>query len=148
MRGELASLFGVLALPLDKWARTIGYYRLATETWKTISPEDQTNYLAFCAGVNDYVSSLTLLPPEFYIAGLQNNVPPWHPTDVLGLLACLNLGMTWDWGADLIREFHKMESDELKDFAEEIAPFHSQYLYNLVTVLDDDDLRRLDKWSD
>ena len=34
--GELASMFGADALPLDKFSRTIGYKRIAEKTWATL----------------------------------------------------------------------------------------------------------------
>lgn len=48
---------------------------------------------------------------------------------------------------DFVREGYKMESDELREFAEKIAPFVGDHLHNLVTILDNDDLIRLGKWS-
>lgn len=47
-----------------------------------------------------------------------------------------------------MREVNKMESEELRLLADELTPYTSNYLVNLVTVLDDNDLHRLGKWSD
>lgn len=41
-----------------------------------------------------------------------------------------------------------MESEELAQLADELTPYTSNYLVNLVTVLDDSDAKRLGKWSD
>ena len=41
-----------------------------------------------------------------------------------------------------------MESEELRLLAEELTPFTSNYLVNLVTILDDDDVKRMGKWSE
>lgn len=41
-----------------------------------------------------------------------------------------------------------MESEELREWAEELTPFTSNYLVNLVTVLDDSDVKRMGKWSE
>lgn len=41
-----------------------------------------------------------------------------------------------------------MESEELNILAEELTPFTSNYLINMVTVLDESDVRRMGKWSD
>jgi hypothetical protein len=41
-----------------------------------------------------------------------------------------------------------MESEELNILADELTPFTSNYLINMVTVLDDSDVRRMGKWSD
>ena len=37
--GRLSEIFGPDALQLDKFARTIGYRRIATETWKTLDAQ-------------------------------------------------------------------------------------------------------------
>jgi len=41
-----------------------------------------------------------------------------------------------------------MESEELANLAEELTPFTSNYLINMVTVLDDSDVKKMGKWSD
>ena len=41
-----------------------------------------------------------------------------------------------------------MEGEELREWAEELTPFTSNYLVNLVTVLDDSDVKRMGKWSE
>jgi acyl-homoserine lactone acylase PvdQ len=38
--GRMAEIFGDEALPLDQFARTIGYRRIAEQTWNTLSKED------------------------------------------------------------------------------------------------------------
>jgi acyl-homoserine lactone acylase PvdQ len=35
--GELSEVFGADALPIDRFSRTIGYKRIATETWSMMS---------------------------------------------------------------------------------------------------------------
>lgn len=37
--GRLSELFGPDAVQLDKFSRTLGYRRIATETWKTLDAE-------------------------------------------------------------------------------------------------------------
>lgn len=39
--GRLSELFGEVALPLDKYFRTVGFRKIAAETWKTFSDEDK-----------------------------------------------------------------------------------------------------------
>jgi len=41
-----------------------------------------------------------------------------------------------------------MENEELRLLAEELTPFTSNYLVNMVTVLDDSDVKRMGKWSE
>ena len=39
------------------------------------------------------------------------------------------------------REISKLENEELSVLAEELTPYTKEYMYNLVTVLDEADLR-------
>lgn len=41
-----------------------------------------------------------------------------------------------------------MESEELSNLADELTPFTRNYMNNMVTVLDDSDVRKMGKWSD
>lgn len=88
------------------------------------------------------------MPPEFYVFGLHNKIKPWHPIDSLANIILINLSLTWDWAQDFTREVNKMESEELRILAEELTPFTKNYLINMVTVLDDNDVHRMGKWSD
>jgi len=102
--GELSEVFGPDALPIDKFSRTLGYKRIATETWDQMPESQRSIYYAYCGGVNDFINSVSLidgsaklLPPEFYIFGLQNKIKPWHPIDSLANVLLINFSLTWDW---------------------------------------------------
>ena len=60
----------------------------------------------------------------------------------------MHMGITWDWLNDLVRDIHKMESQELMELSEQLTPFSSHYLHNLVTILDDDDLKQMGRYSE
>lgn len=53
--GRLSEFFGEQALPLDKYFRTIGFRKIAAETWKTFSNEDKAMFQAYSDGVNDFI---------------------------------------------------------------------------------------------
>ena len=57
--------------------------------------------------------SAKILPPEFYLLGIQNEIKPWLPTDSVGFMFVMHLALTWDWVADLTREFNKINNEEL-----------------------------------
>ena len=102
--GELSEIFGPDALPIDKFARTIGYKRIATETWNLMSKDEKVIFESYCKGVNDFIESVSLsegsarlLPPEFYVFGLADKIKPWHPIDSLANIVMINLSLTWDW---------------------------------------------------
>lgn len=60
----------------------------------------------------------------------------------------IKFSLTWDWPKDFMREILKSESPELAELADELVPYTAEYLHNLVTVLEEADLRRMGKWSD
>ena len=77
-------------MPLDKFARTLGYHRIATETWNSLPADHKANLQAYSDGVNDFITnvrigegSAMLLPPEFYLFSLADKIEPWTPVDSL-----------------------------------------------------------------
>ena len=70
------------------------------------------------------------------------------PTDSLGMMLLMHLGLSWDWVSDLTREFNKINDDELSEIAEQLSPFTKQYLNNVVTILRDEDLKESGFWSE
>jgi acyl-homoserine lactone acylase PvdQ len=143
-------------LSIDKFARTLGYRRIAEDTWKTLTANEKKLFQAYADGVNDFVkgvkfswiSSAKLLPPEFYAFDLADKIEPWTPIDSLGILNLIKFSLTWDWPKDFMREILKSESPELAELADELVPYTAEYLHKLVTVLEEEDLRRMGKWSE
>ena len=78
---------------------------------------------------------------------LADKIEPWTPVDCLANLNLIKFSLTWDWPKDFIREVVKMENSEMAELADELIPYTAEYLINLVTVLEDDDLKRMGKWS-
>ena len=120
-----------------------------------MNAEDRSVWQSYSDGVNDFINnvrfsadgSAKVLPPEFYMFGLTE-VQPWHPVHSLAQVKLISFSLTWDWAQDFMREVLKMENPELADLADQMTPFSAEYLHNMVTVLDDDDLRRMGKYSD
>lgn len=143
-------------MSIDKFALTLGYRRIAEETWKTLTANEKKLFQAYADGVNDFVkgvkfswiSSAKLLPPEFYAFDLADKIEPWTPIDSLGILNLIKFSLTWDWPKDFMREILKSESPELAELADELVPYTAEYLHKLVTVLEEEDLRRMGKWSE
>ena len=63
--GTLAELLGPGALAADVELRTIGIRRAAVRSMAVLSGEGRAAAEAYAKGVNAYVASLTLLPPEY-----------------------------------------------------------------------------------
>ena len=84
------------------------------------------------------------MPPEFYAFGLSDLSiwRPWHPTDSIALIKYKSFYLTWNWMHDLGRETLRQKHPDLAEFAEEINPFKSEDFIDMLTILEDDDLRK------
>jgi penicillin amidase len=89
--GRLSEAFGDKTVGIDEFARTLGYRKIAQEAWEHLHETgDQISIdilTAYAEGVNDFIdtvnfsgegASARLLPPEFYITGL-NHMERWTP---------------------------------------------------------------------
>lgn len=155
--GRVAELFGPDVLDLDKFSRTMGYRRLGEQMWHTHSAGEQAWMQAYADGVNDFVKSIKLagdgsahlLPPEFYLFGLDKKEwEPWTPIDSMAIMKMMELSLTWDWTQDYTREVQKMENPELAELVDLIMPYTQANMGPMVTILDDDDVKRMGQWSD
>jgi len=79
-RGELAELFGPIALPTDRVLRRLGFRRDAERDLASISAEGRQVLEAYTAGVNAYVARHRR-PLEFVL--LWSRPRPWSPVDTL-----------------------------------------------------------------
>src|SRR3989441_2624602 len=79
-RGELAELFGPIALPTDRVLRRLGFRRDAERDLASISAEGRQVLDAYAAGVNAYVARHRR-PIEFVL--LWSRPRAWSPVDTL-----------------------------------------------------------------
>jgi penicillin amidase len=54
-QGRVAELFGEKAISIDRFSRTIGFTKIATETWNSLSQEQKDLLTVYTDGVNDFV---------------------------------------------------------------------------------------------
>jgi penicillin amidase len=81
-QGRLAEIIGKPALASDRFARVLGYERLARAALAQLSPEGRAAVDAYTAGVNAWLTSHSgTLPPEFI--ALRYTPEPWRPEDCL-----------------------------------------------------------------
>jgi penicillin amidase len=95
-QGRLAEIAGADLVGVDKFIRTLGFYRLAASSFSVMSPETQAYYQAYADGVNAFLTSHKgRLPPEFLILG--DDPEPWTPPDsiVWGKLMSLQLSSNY-----------------------------------------------------
>ncbi len=88
--GRMSELFGAQSLPLDEWARTIGFSRIADQMWNKAGAHTREVLTAFCSGINAYLRDhRTHLGFEFDALGLAPE--DWKPQD------CLVIGRLMSW---------------------------------------------------
>ena len=84
-----------------------------------------------------------LLPPEFYAFGISDlsQWRPWSPIDSLALVKYKSYYLSWNWMGDLARESILQAHPDLAELADDIVPFKSDDFVNLVTIIDEEDLK-------
>jgi penicillin amidase len=80
-RGELSEVFGEAAYETDLHQRTIGFARRADV--RALTPAARAASQRYIDGVNAYIASAKVLPPEFVILRLQPR--PWTLEDCLAI---------------------------------------------------------------
>ena len=79
--GELAELFGALALPLDKRNRLHRFRNRARVVSARLTPVEKAVSAAYAAGVNAGLQSLSVRPFEYLL--LRSDPQRWEPEDSL-----------------------------------------------------------------
>ncbi len=108
--GELAEVFGPLALDSDRESRRLRLRRIAEEAYLTLPAADRAAMAAYARGVNAYITShYGNLPVEFTLAGYQPR--PWSVVD--SLLICLHMfrDLTSTWRDDLLKRDMMKDGD-------------------------------------
>jgi penicillin G amidase len=101
-QGRLSEIFGSFALPADRYVRTLGLYRLATQSLPHLKPETREILDAYAAGVNAYLSDREApLPPEFLF--LVHEPEPWTAADSVVMIKLLALGLSGNATRELSR---------------------------------------------
>ncbi len=81
--GELAELFGEVAVETDVRQRRLGFARRAAADEGRLDSGSAAMVEAYCAGVNAWLDSRRVLPPELVVLGHRPR--PWRPVDVLAI---------------------------------------------------------------
>lgn len=131
--GHLAEVMGAAFKETDRWHRVIGFKPLAQRIYQTL-PEDQQLVLqAYARGVNQAMSELNVLPPEFLLLGYQP--ARWTPED--SLLVILGMEEDLTWTADKERRNTIMEAalpvSVRAFFTPELDPYTDQLLHGQKT---------------
>ncbi len=89
--GRLSEALGQATLSTDRFLRALGIYALAEQSLANLDPESIAALDAYAAGVNAWLATDPVLPPEFLV--LRVDPEPWRPADSLvwGRLMALQL---------------------------------------------------------
>jgi penicillin G amidase len=122
-RGELAEIFGKLALEEDKRHRRLGFGRVAEAQVLACNPEFRAALEAYARGVNLYIDSLDekTLPVEFRI--LKYRPTPWGPGDSLAIGCLMSESLSTSWRNDIARtSMPEIPAGKLKELMPERSP--------------------------
>ncbi|MBO9318733.1 MAG: penicillin acylase family protein, partial [Chloroflexus sp.] len=79
--GRLSEIFGETTLRTDTFLRTLGVARAAQKALASLDRATVELLESYAAGVNAFLATNPVLPPEFLILGVQP--APWQPVDSL-----------------------------------------------------------------
>jgi len=95
-QGRIAEIAGPDVVGVDRFIRTLDFYRLSESSFAALSPWAQARLQAYADGVNAFLETHeNALPPEFLILG--DKPEPWKPADSLvwGKLMSLQLSSNY-----------------------------------------------------
>ena len=102
--GRLSELFGAGQLSTDEFIRTMGWYAVAQQEYKLLSPSGKATLIAYSDGVNAYMKthSGAKASVEYALLGLQTSYTPyaWTPVDSIAWLKAL----AWDLRGDNLQD--------------------------------------------
>ena len=100
--GQLAELFGTVALDSDRFIRVLGFSRVAQREAETLDDETRRLVEAYVGGVNAFIDQhVGNLPIEFTILRLRPR--PWTVADVIVWGKMMALQLAHNWREELVR---------------------------------------------
>jgi penicillin amidase len=118
--GRVSEVLGPAGLEADRFLRTLGIRRVAEANLRHYDPETRRLLDAYTAGVNAFLATKPVLPPEFWI--LRASPEPWTPADSVASAKM----MAWDLGGNWRNELLRMQlaktlsSSRIQEF---LAPY-------------------------
>ena len=99
--GRLAEIVGPGGLETDRFLRTLGVRRSAEANLRTLDSETRRLLDAYAAGVNAFIASDPVLPPEFWLTGARPE--PWMPADSVAWIKMMAWDLGGNWRNELLR---------------------------------------------
>ena len=101
-QGRMSEFAGPDLLKVDKFMRTIGFYREAESSVAALSPVAQKRFQAYADGVNAFLEThRSALPVEFLLSGA--NPEPWKPADSLVWTKLMALQLSHNYEFEALR---------------------------------------------
>jgi penicillin G amidase len=129
--GRLAEILGELAVPLDRWLRILGLYRVAEQEICLLDRSAYQALEAYSSGVNSRIQQKRL-PLEFNL--LRYQPEPWTIVDSLGWAKMMAWNLSGNWEAELTRAqivnklgpdlAQSLEPDDMGELCTIISPDH------------------------
>ncbi len=101
-QGRMSEFAGADLLNVDRFMRTLGFYREAEASFAALSPLAQKRLQVYADGINAFLDShRSALPPEFLISGARPE--PWKPADSLVIGKLLSLELSNNYKLEALR---------------------------------------------
>jgi penicillin amidase len=102
VRGRLAELVGIEALPVDRLSRRIGFHHAAQMQWPVLDTDMREWIDAYARGVTAGTAlGLPKKPHEFVL--LRSKPSTWTPLDTLGFVKLVSFTLAANWDVELAR---------------------------------------------
>ncbi|MBI3373556.1 MAG: penicillin acylase family protein [Betaproteobacteria bacterium] len=99
--GRLAEILGAPALDTDRFLRTLGVHRVSQTAYRRSDVQTRRVLDAYAAGVNAFIASDPVLPPEFLI--LRHRPEPWTAADSIAWTKMMSWDLSGNWRSELLR---------------------------------------------
>ena len=103
--GRLAGMLGELALPLDRFARTVGWNRSGVKIATAFDDRSRAMVQAWGSGVRAWLDVMPARPVEYEVLDLEPDVPT--ASDIESRVASAAVFLAWNlsgnWDAELLR---------------------------------------------
>ena len=99
--GRLSEIVGPGGLETDRFLRTLGVRRAAEANLRTLDAETRNLLEAYAAGVNAFLGTDPVLPPEFWLTGARPE--PWQPADSVAWVKMMAWDLGGNWRDELLR---------------------------------------------
>src|SRR5206468_9925880 len=118
--GRLSEVVGRGGLETDRFMRTLGVRRAAQANLAHLDEETRGALDAYAAGVNAFLATRPVLPPEFFL--LRTSPGPWSPIDSISWLKMMAWDLGGNWRNELLR-MHLAKTLPLARIHEFLPPY-------------------------